>query len=234
MTAAEFLRAVAATMPGKPSASRSSQLATMAPRLKLDFNERLLSAAAADEVARSLHGMPTYPDLAEVVRRAIDAGPAAPSRSPADGGWHVLWLEWVGRSSGTNQQLLRLSVAKTHGAPETWDELLRLYRPVIEQHRPHWLPFDPATRARPRIPHLTSVQQAAPAPRGPTVSTRPTSQPEAGVRPNTYSDRALLAHYEAAANAGNRAAAFRAEQLRQRLGPDEPEHVEFVLQGDDA
>lgn len=40
-------------------------------------------------------------------------------------------------------------------------------------------------------------------------------------RPNHLGDRALLAHYEAAARAGNRVAAFRAEQLRQRVGPDE-------------
>lgn len=53
-------------------------------------------------------------------------------------------------------------------------------------------------------------------------------------KPLHLGDRALLAHYEAAAKAGNRVAAFRAELLRERLGPDEPEHVEYVLQGDDA
>lgn len=41
------------------------------------------------------------------------------------------------------------------------------------------------------------------------------------VSPCYLSERALLAHYEASAKMGNRAAAFRAEQLRKRVGPDD-------------
>lgn len=72
MTPAAFLRAVAAVMPGKVSASRTSVMAQFAHRLAADFDPEQLTAEAADKIAERIgEALPTYAALADAVRANV-------------------------------------------------------------------------------------------------------------------------------------------------------------------
>lgn len=197
MNASDFCRAVAAVMPGKPSASRTSAMVQMASRLKLDFADHVLTQRAADETAKVLTGFPTYHEFVDAVRRGIEADDTVPQHVPQGGGiWHMKWLEFVAKADNPEHELLRLSIAQAYAERETWLELLRLYHNHIQSQRPHWLPFDHTTRAKPRIPSLQKLNRAAPPPAGPRVATRPVSV-EDGPKPRLLEPELLAEWREA-------------------------------------
>jgi hypothetical protein len=79
MTPTEFLRAVAAVLPGRPSASRTSALCQFGTKLAHDFRGDF-TATLADDVGRALDEFPRYDELLAMVRRHAPAH--ATSREP--------------------------------------------------------------------------------------------------------------------------------------------------------
>lgn len=88
MTPRDFLRALAAVLPGRPSPARSAALAQFASRMAADFQPRQLTGELADAVAGRLgETFPTYPDLAAAIRSCMPieyaVAKVAPSWPPA-------------------------------------------------------------------------------------------------------------------------------------------------------
>ncbi len=225
MNAKDFLRCVAAVMPGTPSATRSAALGRLDARLSAEFPHARFTAGLADAVAARLSGFPDWLALAAAVREALaqsgdTAQPEAPRTGEA-GSWLRFLAEGDAQPMGQRTGILhRLSVVRSYGG-DAWFDAARIYAHVLRQHRPDWLPEAEAERfaERRRIAETwqpQSVLDAAPPPIGPIVKTRPTAAAAAPAR-SAASDAALLAHLERLEADGNEIAATRAAALRARL-----------------
>ena len=191
MNANDFLRAVAAVLPGRPAASRASALAQMASRLKADFADQQLTPAVADRVGQELDTFPTYHELADLVRRHAEEAPQGQQPSSEAAAWHAQWTRFVMEATTSDQRTHRLSMAKLYASPETWGVLFRTYHGHIEAHAPQWLPTPPDEIARRRLnpPSVKHLMAAYPHPKGATVATRPAAP--AGWQPKPMSPEAV-------------------------------------------
>lgn len=227
MTPKDFLRCVAAVMPGTPSATRSAALGRLDARLAAEFPHARFTAALADAVASRLSGFPDWLALASAVRGAMEDGGDAAQAAPARSGEVGSWLTFLAAVNGDPIRqcsgiIHRLSIVRSYGG-DAWPEAARIYRDVLAHHRPDWLPEGAEDRLaeRRRIAATwqpPTVLDVAPPPIGPTVRTRPASADASPARSaGGAAPEMLLARYETLAAEGNRAAAVRAEMLRKRM-----------------
>lgn len=186
----EFLRAIAASMPGTPSASRTSALVQFAPRLA-DFRPDALTGDLAEAVGRGLTQFPTADDLVDRIRAAMPAhGNGGPRRAMTEEDRIIrCWDRYAGMrlSEGANPRLL-LSLVRAYCPAAGLEEVLTRHFPgELERQRRERAEI---TRDRAAVARqLAAVQGAVrpePAPRVPVVTTRPA----VGQAPRPREDRA--------------------------------------------
>lgn len=121
----EWVRVLAASMPGVPTPARASRLAVYAPRLTAEFPRQAFTLETARDCGRNFHALPDYDALASTLRHVMPEI-SAPSGPPSE---DVIYAQsWdrhiSGRLAQGGDRAKLLSFVRAHAPPSQLRNLL--------------------------------------------------------------------------------------------------------------
>lgn len=121
----EWVRVLAASMPGVPTPARASRLAQYAPRLTVEFPRGAFTADTARDCGRNFAALPDYDTLAQALRRIMPES-SAPSGPPSeDQAFARSWDRYISTRLAEGADRAKLfSLVKTYAPPNHLRSLL--------------------------------------------------------------------------------------------------------------
>lgn len=189
MNAKDFLDLLAASLP-QPTQSKRAGLLMLSPRLAVSVPASKFTVAMVDAIAPDLPATPRLPDILQAIERAIvfdEPPPRTGEREPAEQDPDELdrqwWRDRIARWRGDRPEIelanlrgamlvLTGRTSMQRGRHHPRPTIVRLVEDRIEQLEAEGV----EAADLPRRASL-SLTSAAPPPKGPLVSTRPTQPP---------------------------------------------------------